>query len=88
MHTHTRARAHTQDNILNSMFQLWVLGALDNTGGLAQLGRGMIDFPLDPTLSKMLLVSQDMGCSAEVLVSVCVSLLLQSVITTTEASDT
>ena len=54
------------------MFQLWVLGALDNTGGLTQLGRGMIDFPLDPTLSKMLLVSQDMGCSAEVLVSVCV----------------
>ena len=50
------------------MFQLWVLGALDNTGGLTQLGRGMIDFPLDPTLSKMLLVSQDMGCSAEVLV--------------------
>jgi len=27
-----------RDNILNSMFQLWVLGALDNTGGLTNLG--------------------------------------------------
>jgi len=27
-----------RDNILNSMFQLWVLGALDNTGGLTSLG--------------------------------------------------
>jgi pre-mRNA-splicing factor ATP-dependent RNA helicase DHX38/PRP16 len=59
-----------QDNILNSMFQLWILGSLDNTGNLTELGRGMIDFPLDPTLSKMLIVSVDMKCSAEVLVIV------------------
>ena len=51
------------------MFQLWVLGSLDNTGSLTTLGRKMIEFPLDPTLSKMLIVSEDMGCSAEVLVS-------------------
>ena len=24
---------------MNSMYQLWVLGALDNTGGLTQMGR-------------------------------------------------
>ena len=57
-----------QDNILNSMFQLWVLGALDDTGSLTPLGRQMIEFPLDPALSKMLIVSVDMECSAEVLV--------------------
>ncbi len=28
-----------KDNILNSMYQLWWLGALDNTGGLTGTGR-------------------------------------------------
>ena len=58
-----------QDNILNSMYQLWILGALDNTGALTSLGRQMVEFPLDPALSKMLIVSIEMKCSAEVLVS-------------------
>ncbi|CAG8779856.1 16665_t:CDS:2, partial [Acaulospora morrowiae] len=30
-----------QDNILNSMYQLWILGALDNTGEITPLGRRM-----------------------------------------------
>ena len=59
----------SQENILNSMYQLWILGALDNTGALTSLGRQMVEFPLDPALSKMLIVSVDMECSAEVLVS-------------------
>ncbi|XP_065572716.1 pre-mRNA-splicing factor ATP-dependent RNA helicase PRP16-like [Artemia franciscana] len=59
-----------QDNILNSMFQLWVLGALDNTGQLTDLGRQMVEFPLDPPLSKMLIVSAGLGCSADVLIIV------------------
>ena len=41
------------DNIMNSMYQLWVLGALDNTGALTPLGRKMVEFPLDPPLAKM-----------------------------------
>uniref|UniRef100_A0A915K744 RNA helicase n=1 Tax=Romanomermis culicivorax TaxID=13658 RepID=A0A915K744_ROMCU len=56
-----------QDNILNSMYQLWTLGALDNTGQLTDLGRKMAEFPLDPTLAKMLIVSCDMQCSEEIL---------------------
>ncbi|KAJ3012893.1 UNVERIFIED_CONTAM: DEAH-box RNA helicase prp16 [Siphonaria sp. JEL0065] len=59
-----------QDNILNSMYQLWVLGALDNTGELTDTGRKMVEFPLDPSLSKMLIVSTEMGCSAEILIIV------------------
>ena len=55
---------------MNSMYQLWVLGALDNTGTLTPLGRNMEEFPLDPALSKMLIVSTEMGCSAEILVFV------------------
>ncbi|KAJ3151226.1 DEAH-box RNA helicase prp16 [Geranomyces variabilis] len=56
-----------QDNILNSMYQLWILGALDNTGDLTKLGRTMVEFPLDPSLSKMLITAEQLGCSAEVL---------------------
>lgn len=86
-----------EDNMLNSMYQLWILGALDNTGngrqppgkmegsniwlgdlmgllhssgGLTSTGRLMVEFPLDPALSKMLIVSCDMGCSSEILLIV------------------
>lgn len=59
-----------EDNMLNSMYQLWILGALDNTGSLTSTGRLMVEFPLDPALSKMLIVSCDMRCSAEILVVV------------------
>ena len=51
------------------MYQLWILSSLDNTGALTDIGRQMVEFPLDPALSKMLIVSVDMKCSAEVLVS-------------------
>ena len=30
-----------RENLLNSMFQLWVLGALDNTGGLTPIGESL-----------------------------------------------
>jgi pre-mRNA-splicing factor ATP-dependent RNA helicase DHX38/PRP16 len=53
---------------MNSMYQLWILSALDNTGSLTDLGRKMVEFPLDPALSKMVIVSSQMGCSAELLV--------------------
>lgn len=48
------------------MFNLWVLGALDNTGALTQTGRKMVEFPLDPTLAKMLIVGEEFGCASEV----------------------
>uniref|UniRef100_A0A6G3MGG9 Pre-mRNA-splicing factor ATP-dependent RNA helicase PRP16 (Trinotate prediction) n=1 Tax=Henneguya salminicola TaxID=69463 RepID=A0A6G3MGG9_HENSL len=56
-----------QDNFLASMYQLWILSALDNIGQLKPLGRAMVEFPLDPVLSKMLVTSVDMGCSDEVM---------------------
>ncbi|KAK9727570.1 Pre-mRNA-splicing factor ATP-dependent RNA helicase PRP16 [Basidiobolus ranarum] len=56
-----------QDNILNSMYQLWVLSALDNTGELTSVGRKMVEFPLDPSLAKMLIVSETLNCTAEIL---------------------
>jgi pre-mRNA-splicing factor ATP-dependent RNA helicase DHX38/PRP16 len=59
-----------QDNILNSMYQLWVLGALDNTGALTPLGRKMVEFPLDPPLAKMVIFAEGLGCTSEVLIVV------------------
>jgi len=56
-----------QETILNSMFQLWMLGALDNLGDITPLGCKMSQFPLDPPLSKMLIVSEGLGCSSEVM---------------------
>ncbi|XP_010549285.1 PREDICTED: pre-mRNA-splicing factor ATP-dependent RNA helicase DEAH7 isoform X2 [Tarenaya hassleriana] len=56
-----------QENILNSMYQLWVLGALNNVGGLTDLGWKMVEFPLDPPLAKMLLMGDQLGCIDEVL---------------------
>ncbi|XBI65275.1 hypothetical protein VPH35_045162 [Triticum aestivum] len=56
-----------QENILNSMYQLWLLGALNNAGGLTNLGWKMVEFPLDPTLAKMLLMGKELGCVDEVL---------------------
>lgn len=57
------------ENLMNSMYQLWILGALDNTGNLTDLGRQMVEFPLDPALSKLVIVATQMGCSAELLVT-------------------
>ena len=59
-----------EENILNSMYQLWILGALDNTGQLTNMGRKMVEFPLDPSLSKMLIISEEMRCSLDILIIV------------------
>ena len=55
------------DNILNSMYQLWILGALDNVGALTKLGSKMVEFPVDPPLAQMLLRAEELGCSNEML---------------------
>ena len=59
-----------QENIMNSMYQLWVLAALDNTGSLTKLGRKMVEFPLDPPLAKMLIFAENLGCTYEILIIV------------------
>ena len=56
-----------QENILNSMYSLWILGALDNTGGLTKLGSKMVEFPVDPPLAQMLIKAEESNCSNEML---------------------
>jgi pre-mRNA-splicing factor ATP-dependent RNA helicase DHX38/PRP16 len=47
---------------MNSIYQLWVLGALDNQGKLTSEGRCMAEFPVDPPLSKMIITANKLGC--------------------------
>ncbi|TGJ82270.1 hypothetical protein E0Z10_g6488 [Xylaria hypoxylon] len=56
-----------QDTITTSMFDLWALGALDNLGELTDLGAKMNAFPMDPSLAKLLITSEEYGCSEEML---------------------
>ena len=53
--------------MIGAMESLFALGALDNEGLLTRLGRKMAEFPLEPQLAKILIVSANIGCSAEVL---------------------
>ncbi|KAF7871885.1 hypothetical protein EAF04_003992 [Stromatinia cepivora] len=56
-----------QDTITTSLFDLWALGALDNIGELTEIGRKMTAFPMDPSLAKLLITSEEYGCSEEML---------------------
>jgi pre-mRNA-splicing factor ATP-dependent RNA helicase DHX38/PRP16 len=56
-----------QDTITTSLFDLWALGALDNIGDLTEIGRKMTAFPMDPSLAKLLITSEEYGCSEEML---------------------
>ena len=53
--------------LIGALESLHALGALDDEGLLTRLGRKMAEFPLEPSLSKMLILSVDLGCSEEIL---------------------
>ncbi|KAK8236241.1 pre-mRNA-splicing factor ATP-dependent RNA helicase prp16 [Phyllosticta capitalensis] len=56
-----------QETITTSLFDLWALGALDNIGELTDLGKAMTAFPMDPPLAKLIITSNEYGCSEEML---------------------
>ncbi|KGG50765.1 hypothetical protein DI09_56p30 [Mitosporidium daphniae] len=59
------------DALKTAMFQLWMLGALDDEGALTPaIGKKMVEFPLEPSLARMVLSGVEMGCAAEILVIV------------------
>ncbi|KAG5251936.1 pre-mRNA-splicing factor ATP-dependent RNA helicase [Salix suchowensis] len=55
------------ETLMRALEVLNYLGALDDEGNLTKLGEIMSEFPLDPQLSKMLVVSQEFNCSNEIL---------------------
>ena len=59
-----------EETILSSLYQLWVLGALNDQGCLTSIGEKMASFPLDPNLSKILLTSSEFGCVKQMLIIV------------------
>ncbi|XP_055613923.1 ATP-dependent RNA helicase DHX8 [Uranotaenia lowii] len=55
------------ESLVMALEQLHSLSALDNEGLLTRLGRRMAEFPLEPNLSKMLIMSVALNCSDEIL---------------------
>lgn len=64
--------------MVNALHALYTLDALDDEGFLTSLGRRMAEFPMEPALSKTVLASVDLECSADVL-SVVAMLSVQTV---------
>ncbi|KAM7192488.1 P-loop containing nucleoside triphosphate hydrolase protein [Naviculisporaceae sp. PSN 640] len=55
------------NTMLTALEELYALSALDDEGLLTRLGRKMADFPMEPSLAKVLITAVDMKCSDEVL---------------------
>mmetsp|Transcript_19503 Transcript_19503/g.40380 ORF Transcript_19503/g.40380 Transcript_19503/m.40380 type:complete len:812 (+) Transcript_19503:860-3295(+) len=55
------------ETLMRAFESLYALGALNDKGELTKLGRRMAEFPLDPLLSKTVIISEKYKCSKEVL---------------------
>ncbi|KAF2325077.1 hypothetical protein GH714_022649 [Hevea brasiliensis] len=55
------------ETLMRALEVLNYLGALDDDGNLTKLGEIMSEFPLDPQMGKMLVVSHEFNCSNEIL---------------------
>ncbi|KAH6791403.1 RNA helicase family protein [Perilla frutescens var. frutescens] len=53
--------------LLKALELLYALSALNKHGELTKIGRRMSEFPLDPMLSKMIVVSEKYSCSDEII---------------------
>ncbi|KAF9522876.1 P-loop containing nucleoside triphosphate hydrolase protein [Crepidotus variabilis] len=59
--------APAPETLMRALELLNYLAALDDEGNITPLGQMMADFPLDPQLAKMLIVSPEFKCSNEIL---------------------
>ena len=55
------------DSFKRALGELWVLGALEVDGSLSTLGKQMAMFPVEPTMAKALILSDQYACSIEVM---------------------
>lgn len=55
------------NTMLTALEELYALSALDDEGLLTRLGRKMADFPMEPSLAKVLIAAVDHDCSDEIL---------------------
>ncbi|KIY68261.1 P-loop containing nucleoside triphosphate hydrolase protein [Cylindrobasidium torrendii FP15055 ss-10] len=59
--------APAPETLMRALELLSYLSALDDDGNITALGTMMADFPLDPPLSKALIISPKFNCSSEIL---------------------
>ncbi|KAH8990458.1 P-loop containing nucleoside triphosphate hydrolase protein [Lactarius akahatsu] len=59
--------APAPETLMRALELLNYLAALDDDGNLTSMGSMMSEFPLDPQMSKMLIVSPEFHCSQEIL---------------------
>ncbi|KAH9979535.1 P-loop containing nucleoside triphosphate hydrolase protein [Lactifluus volemus] len=59
--------APAPETLMRALELLNFLAALDDDGNLTTMGSMMSEFPLDPQMSKMLIVSPEFNCSQEIL---------------------
>lgn len=55
------------NTMLSALEELYALSALDDEGFLTRLGRQIADFPVEPSLAKMLIAAGKLCCSDEIL---------------------
>ncbi|CAG8606318.1 1859_t:CDS:10, partial [Ambispora leptoticha] len=59
--------APSRNLLKRALEQLFILKALDNQGKISDLGRKMSEFPLEPAYAKVLIMSEQMSCTREVI---------------------
>ncbi|CAA0395505.1 unnamed protein product [Arabidopsis thaliana] len=56
-----------ENALLKALELLYALGALDEIGEITKVGERMVEFPVDPMLSKMIVGSEKYKCSKEII---------------------
>ncbi|CAG8598124.1 15544_t:CDS:10 [Dentiscutata erythropus] len=59
--------APSRSLLKRALEQLFILKALNNQGKITDLGRKMSEFPLEPAYAKVLIASEQMSCTREVI---------------------
>ena len=54
-------------SLMQALNLLYAMGAFDSDGNLSPIGKKMAEFPLDPMISKMIIASEQFGCTQECL---------------------
>ena len=54
-------------NVRNALRRLWLIDALDDAGHITKSGRQILEFPMEPILSNLIVRSSGKGCSDEIL---------------------
>ncbi|KAL6598776.1 P-loop containing nucleoside triphosphate hydrolase protein [Neocallimastix sp. 'constans'] len=57
----------SKTSVARSLEQLYALGALNDDGTLSELGKKMAEFPIEPTYAKVIIQSEKLGCTKEIL---------------------